>query len=384
MKNKDINQLFEKFLRGSLSKEKRLLLISWIKRDDQNLEIFKNFINQNQNIINQEFDDDAAFQQFYSKIQARKKLRKKRIQSLSIAASIVFMTFLGYQFNNIFSSENLILQDLENREDVSFLQITHSKGIKNIIRKESNEQIINDFGKIIADKNQRVLSFHIPKNSIIDTSMISIDIPYGEKYKLVLNDKTIVWMNSGSSIKFPQQFSKKSRNVYLTGEAYFDVSQDKNHPFIVNTSNLKIKVLGTHFNVSNYREDEKILITLIEGAVTISENHKNTFIKLSDDQQAIFSKSKKTLKKKNVNAKIFKDWIDDKLIINKLKFSEIIKKLERRYNVVIENRVLSLENKVYQGEFVDESLIETIQTISLSADINYTFNKNKIILTNNK
>src|SRR5690606_36367432 len=96
----------------------------------------------------------------------------------------------------------------------------------------------------------------------------TLKIPFGKKFRLQLSDGTMVHINSGSTLKYPIKFiAGENRQVYLDGEAFFDVAKDKKHPFIVNADNLNVRVLGTHFNVSNYPEDAVTDVVLVEGSV---------------------------------------------------------------------------------------------------------------------
>jgi ferric-dicitrate binding protein FerR (iron transport regulator) len=114
--------------------------------------------------------------------------------------------------------------------------------------------------------------------------MNEISVPLGSKTTLVLGDGTKIWLNSGSKLKYPQKFQGNFREVTLTGEAFFDVAKDAYKPFIVKTSALNIKVLGTTFNVKSYPEEGTIETTLVKGAVTITQNN------LSQQKEAIYLK----------------------------------------------------------------------------------------------
>ena len=96
-----------------------------------------------------------------------------------------------------------------------------------------------------------------------------LDIPIGSKSKITLSDGTQIWLNAGSTLKYPSKFSDKKREIFFEGEAFFDVSKDKNRPFIVRTSEINIRVLGTKFNVKSYPEDNIIEATLVSGSIEI-------------------------------------------------------------------------------------------------------------------
>lgn len=190
-------------------------------------------------------------------------------------------------------------------------------------------------------------------------------------------------MNSGSKLRFPQQFasSATSREVYLEGEAFFDVTKNVQKPFIVNAGNINIQVLGTRFNLSAYDSDDTIAITLVEGAVNVyeSETPKNN-TRLEPSYQANFSKLTHSLGKLKVDTSIYTAWMRNKLIINDLTFLEILKKLERSHNVTFINKAPELNNTMFHGEFHNEPIESILNTIALSTPFSYEIKQNTIII----
>lgn len=170
--------------------------------------------------------------------------------------------------------------------------------------------------------------------------------------------------------------------VYLEGEAFFEVSENKNHPFIVNTQEVDIKVLGTKFNVSSYDTDENIATTLVEGAVSVYETRSpENEILLSPNFQANYHKFGNSFEKTKVNTDNYTAWMQGRLIIDNLKFSEILQRLERRYAVKFVNNAVGLENEIYKGEFTDEKIESVLKTISLSTPFRFEINQNIITIS---
>src|SRR5690606_24289275 len=116
-----------------------------------------------------------------------------------------------------------------------------------------------------------------------------LKVPYGKRFNLILSDGTMVYLNSGTSIKYPVKFPNKgNRQVYLSGEAFFEVTENKEKPFIVATDDgMKVKVLGTSFNVKSYPEDGNIETTLIKGKVRNMEQNLSKEVDLSPSEKAI-------------------------------------------------------------------------------------------------
>ena len=163
-------------------------------------------------------------------------------------------------------------------------------------------------------------------------------IPYGNRSKITLSDNTVVWLNAGSRLVYPSKFSGKHREVLLFGEAFFDVSENKEMPFIVKTSSLEVKVLGTEFNVSAYPEDNTVQTVLKKGSVTINRNNSGFFesdLVLKPNQMAVFSKNTQESKVYDVDAAYYTIWVKGLLSFNDQDMSRVIKKLERYYNIQI-------------------------------------------------
>jgi len=202
-------------------------------------------------------------------------------------------------------------------------------------------------------------------------------VPLGSQTKIILPDSTIVWLNSGSSLKYHQTFGKKDRVVTLTGEAYFEVKKDKSKPFLVNTDNIEIKVLGTVFNVRAYDEDEDIVINLIEGSVHLNfpkVNNSET-LTLKPNDKVIFNKISKTIDFTKADAARSALWTTGKLCFVNATIEQITKDLERKYNVNIHITNQKISNEIFSGSInVNQPLNDILRYI----DVDKKFKINNI------
>lgn len=156
---------------------------------------------------------------------------------------------------------------------------------------------------------------------------------FGQISKVVLPDSSIIWVNSGSTIKYNNQFSNTNRNIELIGEAFFKVSRNVDLPLIVNSSDLNVKVLGTEFSVMAYPEEKEIQVVLEKGKVELTSlSHANFRQEMRPGELATFDKEKRILKLSNVNTSLFTSWKDGIINIYNLPLSELVVKLEKRYN----------------------------------------------------
>ncbi len=200
----------------------------------------------------------------------------------------------------------------------------------------------------------------------------------GEKDQVVLSDGTKIWINSGSILKYPDVFTGKNREVFLEGEAYFDVSHNRKKPFIITTSLIQVEVLGTEFNISSYPDDETIETTLVAGTVKITSiNAKSKFGKesyiLKPNEKATFSKNNNTIAVDEVIPQYSTSWKDGRLFFNNETFEKIAKRLERWYDLEIEltnckfkhNRYTCVVNK-------DKTIEHVLNLLDICTPIEYT------------
>ena len=155
----------------------------------------------------------------------------------------------------------------------------------------------------------------------------------GGKSKVLLADGSLVWLNSGSTLKYSTDFNEEERIVTLSGEGYFEVSKKNNMPFTVRTQGYDVVVKGTKFNVSAYEGDPFISTTLIEGKVTV--NYKNESIDMNPGEEMKI-KSTGELQHTSVNVSQSNAWMDNQLVSDNITFQNLMAKLSRRFNVEIE------------------------------------------------
>ena len=198
---------------------------------------------------------------------------------------------------------------------------------------------------------------------------------FGTRTALKLIDGSLVWLNSGSSLKYPDKFTGGKREVFLNGEAYFEVTSNAEMPFIVKTADLTVKATGTKFNVLGYKSDLKSEITLVDGKVSVSEietNGNSTLLSnLNPNQHLVFDRDTKLVSVKNEDTYKFYSWKDGKLIFRNEPMSEVVKKLSQVFNVDIELQGSALQDYSYRATFEDESLSEILKLLEISSPISF-------------
>jgi len=222
-----------------------------------------------------------------------------------------------------------------------------------------------------------VYLFYTRPSAKIQEYISEINVSYGTVTHFVLSDGTDVWLNSGSHFKFPAKFSGTSRDVYLEGEAYFEVAPGRK-PFIVQTAQMEVAAKGTSFNVLAYPDDDRIQITLLEGKVElyrIRPDSKPIFLmELKPDERATYLLSgNNEIIISSADAEECVSWKEGKLIFHNDPFEEIVRKLNRWYNTEIKLIDPELKSYRYTATFTDETLLQVLDLLKNSAPITYTY-----------
>lgn len=208
--------------------------------------------------------------------------------------------------------------------------------------------------------------------------------PKGVQRHITLDDGTQVWLNANSVLKYPKDFSeKKNREVFLDGEAFFDVSENKEKPFIVRTSDLAIKVLGTAFNVRSYANDPVVETTLVRGKVSIASPAEDSLhhVTLLPNQQALFSKdSKKIALEETVNTEDYTAWKNGLMVFDNKPFSYIKETLERWYDVSITMEDEKSLSCTFSAKFKDKTLQEVLDIFKNTESINYWIDGDQVFI----
>lgn len=214
-----------------------------------------------------------------------------------------------------------------------------------------------------------------------NSQLITLENPLGIKSSVILPDGSKVTLNAGSTLSYPSAFTGQERIVDIKGEGYFEVTHDTDHPFIVKTNDIQVKVLGTKFNVKAYEDEENIEVTLTQGSVSVGMEHMKSFLKIEPGQQVRFDKGQKSLAKQDVNLNNYTAWKDGKFYFNGVRFEEIARQLERKFNVHIMTNSERLKNTVFTGDFIrGENLEQILRVITLDKRINYQIEGDQVYI----
>ncbi|WP_100611455.1 FecR family protein [Confluentibacter lentus] len=385
MISEEIEKCITKYLFQSADVKDLDLLNDWIE-DKENQILLKEYVKTNF-AINLAMND-PNIEDF--KKQLLKEIRKQKNPFLRykfsiikyVAIAIVFLT-IGFWSQMHFNDLNSEKQ-VKPRTDVITLELEN--GDIQVISEDGSSKILRTNGKRIAKQKGSQLIYD-QDNHETKISYNTLHIPNGKQFNIVLSDGTKVHLNSGSTLTYPVKFLNDSlRKVTLVGEAYFDVTHNEKNKFIVKAQELEVQVYGTQFNISNYPEDENTEVVLVKGSVSLMESNKNTESKeefyLTPGFKGTFNKTNKQIIDEKVNISLYTSWMNGNIVFRDAPFEDIIRKLERSYNVIIINNNKKLAKETFNAtiETKYETIDQVLNYFNKVYQIQYSIIENKVII----
>ncbi|GEM_PF-275472 len=330
--------------------------------------------------------------EFKMKLRTRSKKAMKIVKYAAIFIGLIGISLMTLIIDNSEDSRILENQISIIEEEPIVLKIGDKSWEINDL--EETELIRGNDGKVIATRSGSHLSYNTgyydtksnnadKKNDYIEYN--EIIVPKGRRFEVTLSDGTYIHLNSDTSFCFPEKFAGESeRKVFLAGEAFFEVSSDRENLFIVHNDLIGVKVLGTKFNF-NTRISPSPFIVLVEGNLGIqvheenwSNNVKTEMMLLAPGQIGEYKDDKIIIS--NVTVGDYTSWKEGELVFVDLPFKDIIKKIERRYNVVIENQYEAINDFRFKGKFKDETIIDLMNVFQKSVGFQYRIVDKTIVI----
>ncbi|MGB5818610.1 MAG: FecR family protein [Saonia sp.] len=370
MNNSEIHSIISKFLDNEATVDEKAFLIEWIK-DENNRAYFEDFV-KTDIWIKYNFDSSMVEKQLSTlAIGTKPKKIKFRKDFLKYAAIFILIlsTFLTFYFQTGPSHIQVL--------DENIISLEINDGSTNYISLEDHQNF--HLGDNTIKLKKKGLLEYFPTDRFDQESHSSehhtIHVPYGKTFAVRFADGSRVHLNSGSRLSYPKNFGGfDSREVSLVGEAYFKIAKS-DKPFQVNTEHLSAKVLGTEFNVSAYKDGVDKEIILVEGSVKVLQNtaEDDAISKvLIPNQRATKSNGNPELIIEHVDVKNHIAWRDGILVFNNENIEEIIKKLERRFNVDIQNNYEKLNEFSFTGRFKEENVDAILKTMQAHTNFSYS------------
>ncbi len=364
---------------------------NWVKEHPEKAEIIKsakNFVKQlnagETKLHDSDFDDMWQYivQNKKTSKHSLKRLLTFRISMLEkVAAVLIIALCLGYfvkYTEGIFNTSDI------QTPDVPRITLEMEDGTIKYLDEVSSEVIVDKKGEQIVRKSKTQLAYDDNK-SIKSLRYNQLTVPYGKKFELLLSDGSQVHLNSGSKLKYPVKFMEgKPRDVFLDGEAFFDVAKDSTRAFTVITNEMNTQVYGTSFNVSSYKNENNTSTVLVEGSIGVykSNNAKaEPPIFVKPGKRAVLEDGLIYVEKVNISKYIA--WKDNKLVFIDDRFDVIAKELERHFNVEIRNQITALNQKTFTGTFTKETLEDILKVFREHSGFNFSEENNTYTISNN-
>ena len=313
-----------------------------------------------------------------------KKRNHFKIRRWSVAAGFLLVIGLSGWFlsthnkseNSLINYHSIVVPSTSGNE-IKLIYADHTE--KTFTSKEVGLKYDQD-GKLETKTGKQVQTEEVLGQNRTEEQMNQIVVPRGRRSNIELADGTKLWLNSGSRAIYPVVFKGKSREIFIEGEGYLEVAHDATKPFYVVTDNMKVKVLGTKFNVSAYKEDDHVSLVLVEGSIEATTSHKSLLLK--PNQLLNYTKLTDTSTIEQANVFEYVSWVDGWMLCNKEKLQSIVIKLSRYYDIKICYHDLRLNNLTLTGKLdLKNNCEDVFKVICATAPLNYQINDKGIFLT---
>ncbi|MGI6573562.1 MAG: FecR family protein [Fermentimonas sp.] len=318
-------------------------------------------------------DTDILYERIIESAFYNKQKKKRFLYSISSAAAIALLLLVTTFY--------FIKKDDSSKEAITAEVIGKALPEKEVMLLAGEKEIILNQNVTIQLNNGQILytdstnTEKIVEANNIQTSKLIV--PEGKRSFLVLADGSKIWINSGTELEFPTEFSGKTREIKVDGEIYIDVARSDKQPFIVHTSNMDVQVLGTRFNVSAYASDKTSSVVLVNGEVEV-KTIENRSIRMNPNEMVEFRDG--SVNKKNVDVSLYTSWVEGVFIFDRTPASELFKKVGRYYNVSFEN--IESDKRITGKLYLSENLQDVLSSISLLTGKEYTIENNIISVIN--
>lgn len=376
MVDKEIQELIGKYLNGSATPEERGALESWYTQySQQNREI--DYTEALLARKNKGLEEILAMKQ----VNPAHNLSVRPWKWLSIAAAVLLMMSAGIWFYLGQLKVQPVKPVLAYVNDIApgknTATLTLANGKKILLSDAVNGELAKESGVVISKTADGQLIYEIREQGAGQPNqMNTLTTARGEQYRLLLPDGTNVWLNAESSLKFPSTFTgQHERKVELLGEGYFEVQKNANQPFMVSTPGQQVQVLGTHFNVNAYGDENRIKTTLLEGSVKINGS---TILKPGEESSLLKSGS---IQVKEVDVENAISWKEGYFRFDRKDLRSIMLNISRWYDVDVIYKEQALENLTFSGTVSRYSSVSKIlEILELSKEVHFIVEGRRIIV----
>ena len=382
MKN-NIIQLIEKYLDGAITPAEEEQLMAWYQEYN---EADAEWLSENADEEEQVRLRMFAQLQRHITVSSGKPATNRRWYYFAAAASVLLIVGLAGYF--YFPAK----QQPRNKGNVQFAHdvgpgsnkaiLTLGNGEK-VVLEDAKDGVITEQGNAAVNKTDsgRLQYNNISQAEGVPIVYNTLVTPYGGQYQLTLQDGTNVWLNAGSSLRFPASFPRNERKVVLSGEAYFEVSKDAKRPFYVSINSgtdtaMDIRVLGTHFNIKAYPDEQQSVVTLLEGAVNV--NYRKASALLTPGKEVVLNKTSGKMNISEVDTEGAVAWKNGYFLFDNEKIEDIMRQVSRWYDVEIRYQG-NLSGKAIAGSLSRyKNVSEVLNMLELTGTVHFKLEGRRI------
>ncbi|WP_375324058.1 FecR family protein [Flagellimonas sp. GZD32] len=374
----DIRRIITRYINQEASQEELGILYEWVKKEG-NKEVFKKLI-QADFLVNYEdksWETEEAFESFLYTIKHKGSSKVRALYPVEQVwkYAAVIMVVIGSSLYFLLSQNPF--GDIPVKVDPKHITLQLENGEVLSIDPESDATFKSKNGNTVVSLNKGVLSQNEAQVEQGKVQKNTISVPYGTTLSVTLQDGSVVMLNSGSSLTYPSSFAPMdTREVVLNGEAFFEITKNPDKPFIVKTETMYTQVFGTVFNVSAYQEDGTSQVVLVEGSVGVGKTNQGLNAKdlqmLQPHQKALHVPGEDVdFIVEDVDVSSYISWTKGILAFENESMGQIIKRLQRQYDIAIVNEFDALKERRFTGMFDEESIDNVLRTIQAHTHFDY-------------
>ena len=351
--DENIVQLIQLYLTGDLSEEEKVKLEDWIRGDSSRKRLFDEICEERNVVRDLEVYERVNKESAWEKVVCRGNIKlqhsPRRLGWYRWVAAVMLpvMVAAGYfirEMKRDSLQQGVEIASIEPGKSKAILRLGNNRVLE--ITKERETHV--DVAEGIAATNNSSGMIYPEQVATGKTEYNVLEIPRGGEYTGTLSDGTVVHLNSGSELRYPVAFGAERREVFLSGEGYFEVVKDSVRPFFVNADKLKIRVYGTSFNVNTY-DLENIQTVLVEGKIGIQTMNMNTEYMVKPGQLALYNQEKGTMEILNVDVQLYVAWKDHEFMFDDESLEKIMNRLSLWYDVDVFFQTASLKQLHFTG-----------------------------------
>ena len=385
----NILELIIAFYLDEISENEKVTLENWVYSSSEHEEYFKQILSicHNLYLTFHEKEVDEVYEKMLQNINQYVKSKKHKLfihYFTSSVAIVLLFIGVGIIYNKMTNNDkqDVVVADLLDSKSGERIAILKTISGEQIIlgRADTTRIEIGDGVMFLQDTVRCDSKYQTDKLDVQD-KYTTIQIPQGGEYSLTLSDGTNIWLNSESELKFPASFKKSRREVYLKGEAFFEVTENKDSPFIIKMPEADVKVLGTSFNVMNYDNEKKVEVALERGSVIFYSNNTNQKCRLYPGQVVRLNKEDSKMVTSYENIEQITAWKSGLFYFENMPLEELVLKLERWYQVKFEFENEELRAMCFTGAVKKYNTLSFIlELITKTQDVVFVESENQILV----